>query len=290
MSASWRSFSPGPACSPMRRRCRSSIRDAGRPNAVSSGAMPLMIARGAARPRLRSLTSMPTDARWRISPRRSKASKVFSRWTAMAATRGWPAVIRRSNSRSVWPMPVASSSPSTRPPMPRLRDVIAALSEVYAIEARIRGRCATERRAVRQAETKPIMEALKARLMTALVELPSRSSLVEAIKYMLGHWAGLTLFLEDGRIEVDTNTVERTMRPIALGRKNALFAGSESGARTWAILASLINTAKLNDLDPQTYLVDVLERMISGRTPVNRLDELLAWNWKAARATMATAA
>ena len=132
--------------------------------------------------------------------------------------------------------------------------------------------------------------ALKARLMTALAELPSRSSLVEAIKYMLGHWAGLTVFLEDGRIEVDTNTVERTMRPIALGRKNALFAGSESGARTWAILASLINTAKLNDLDPQTYLADVLERMISGRTPVNRLDELLAWNWKAARAALATAA
>ena len=77
---------------------------------------------------------------------------------------------------------------------------------------------------------------------------------------------------------------------MALGRKNALFAGSESGARTWAILASLINTAKLNDLDPQTYLADVLERMISGRTPVNRLDELLAWNWKAARAALATAA
>jgi transposase len=170
------------------------------------------------------------------------------------------------------------------------RDVIASLGEVYVIEARIRGRSAAERRAVRQAATKPIMDGLKTRLMTALAELPSRSSLVEAIKYMLGHWAGLTVFLEDGRIEVDTNTVERTMRPIALGRKNALFAGSENGARTWAILASLINTAKLNDLDPQTYLADVLERIISGRTPVNRLDELLAWNWKAARATMASAA
>src|SRR4051794_32343865 len=98
---------------------------------------------------------------------------------------------------------------------PLARDVIASLGEVYAIEARIRGRSAAERRAVRQAETKPILEALKTRLMTALAELPSRSSLVEAIKYMLGHWAGLTVFLEDGRIEVDTNTVERTMRPIA---------------------------------------------------------------------------
>jgi hypothetical protein len=76
---------------------------------------------------------------------------------------------------------------------------------------------------------------------------------------------------------------------MALGRKNALFAGSESGARTWAILASLINTAKLNDLDPQTYLADVLERIICGRTPINRLDELLAWNWKAAQASLAPA-
>ena len=76
----------------------------------------------------------------------------------------------------------------------------------------------------------------------------------------------------------------------ATRRKNALFAGRESGARTWAILASLINTAKLNDLDPQTYLADVLERMISGRTPVSRLDELLAWHWKAARDALAPAA
>src|SRR5215212_1468819 len=105
---------------------------------------------------------------------------------------------------------------------PLARDVIASLGEVYAIEARIRGASAEERRAVRQAETKPIIDALKTALMTAVAELPSRSSLVEAIKYMLGHWAGLTVFLADGRIEVDTNTVERTMRPIALGRKNAL--------------------------------------------------------------------
>src|SRR3954452_13391490 len=81
---------------------------------------------------------------------------------------------------------------------PLARDVIAALSEVYAIEARIRGRSAAERRAVRQAETKPILDGLKTRLMTALAELPSRSSLVEAIKYLLGHWTGLIVFLEDG--------------------------------------------------------------------------------------------
>src|SRR3954447_4964713 len=258
MSASWRPSSPDHAFSPMRPRGRCSIRDAGAPNAVSSGAMPLMTVLGAVRPRPRSLTSMPTGARWRISPRRSKASPAFFKSMGTGATRGWPAVIPRSNSHSVWPMPVASLSPSTRPPTLHSR---ATSSPASARFMRLRrgseGAAAEERRAVRQAETKPIMEALKTRLMTALAELPSRSSLVEAIKYMLGHWAGLTVFLEDGRIEVDTNTVERTMRPIALGRKNALFAGSQSGARTWAILASLINTAKLNDLDPHTYLADV---------------------------------
>jgi transposase len=81
---------------------------------------------------------------------------------------------------------------------------------------------------------------------------------------------------------VDTNTVERSMRPIALGRKNSLFSGSEGGAESWAILASLLNTAKLNGLDPQTYLCDVLERIVSGRIKNHQLHELLAWNWKAA--------
>ena len=98
---------------------------------------------------------------------------------------------------------------------------------------------------------------------------------------MLNHWNGLTLFLADGRVEVDTNTVERSMRPIALGRKNSLFAGSEGGAESWAILGSLVATAKLNSLDPQTYLTDVLERIVSGRTQSHQLHDLLAWNWKA---------
>jgi hypothetical protein len=83
---------------------------------------------------------------------------------------------------------------------------------------------------------------------------------------------------------VDNNTVERGIRPIPLGRKNALFAGSRSGGERWAILASMINTAKLHGIDPQTYLADVLDRIVSGRTKVNALSELLPWNWQAARA------
>jgi transposase len=170
------------------------------------------------------------------------------------------------------------------------QDVIARIAAVYAVEARINGRDAETRRAVRQIETKPIMADLKTRLITVLAEISAKSALAEAIRYTLGHWDGLVAFLEDGRIDVDTNTVERTMRPIGLGRKNSLFAGSEGGGESWAILASLVNSAKLNGLDPFTYLADVLEQMVSGRVTANRLDELLPWTWKAARGTAAQAA
>ncbi|HET7412067.1 MAG TPA: IS66 family transposase [Pararhizobium sp.] len=169
--------------------------------------------------------------------------------------------------------------------------VIETLAEIYAIEARIRGRGAEERRAVRQAETRPILERLKADMKAVLGEVSCQSSLAEACRYTLDHWTGLTRFLADGRLEIDSNTVERTMRAIALGRKNHLFAGSEGGAETWAILASLINTAKLNGIDPYLWLVDVVERIVSGRTPINRIEELLAWNWKPeATADLQTAA
>ncbi len=120
---------------------------------------------------------------------------------------------------------------------------------------------------------------------------PKRPIALEPLRYRqrqetvgyINHWDGLTLFLRDGRVEVDSNTVERSMRPIAMGRRNSLFSGSEGGAESWAILASLVNTAKLHELDPQAYLADVLERIVSGRTKSHQLHELLAWNWKAAR-------
>ena len=92
-----------------------------------------------------------------------------------------------------------------------------------------------------------------------------RSTLAEAIRYALRHWQGLVLFLEDGRIELDTNVIERAIRPIALGRKNALFAGSDGGARHWAIVASLVATAKLNGVEPLAWLTDVPERMVRAR-------------------------
>ena len=87
--------------------------------------------------------------------------------------------------------------------------------------------------------------------------------------------------LEDGRLELDTNTVERTIRPVALGRRNALFAGSDGGVHHWAIAASLVAGAKLNGVEPLAWLTDVLERMVSGRTKAHELERLLPWNWKA---------
>jgi transposase len=166
---------------------------------------------------------------------------------------------------------------------PFAKEVIERIAAVYAIEKRIRGLDADRRRAVRQAQTKPLMEALKARLEAVKDGVSRRSTLIGAIDYALERWAGLTLFLEDGRLEPDTNVVERSIRPIGIGKKNSLFCGDEGGGETWAILASLLNTAKLHGVDPETYLADILERMVSGATKNNRLHELLVWNWKGAR-------
>ncbi len=166
---------------------------------------------------------------------------------------------------------------------PFAKEVIERIGAVCAIEERIRGLDADQRRAVRQSETKPLMDALKARLEATKDGISRQSKLIGAIDYALERWAGLTLFLEDGRLEPDTNVVERSIRPISIGKKNSLFCGDEGGGETWAILASLLNTAKLHGVDPETYLADILERMVSGATKNHQLHELLVWNWKAAR-------
>lgn len=173
---------------------------------------------------------------------------------------------------------------------PVAAEALRRIGTIYQIERRIRGLTAAERVIVRQAETQAILDAFKTWLMQTLAEESAKSDLAKAIKYTLNHWDGLIVFLTDGRVEVDSNVVERTIRPIALGRRNALFAGSSRGAEAWAILSSIINTAKLHELDPQTYLADVLEKIVSGETTVNRLHELLPWTWKAARAEQSVAA
>jgi hypothetical protein len=125
----------------------------------------------------------------------------------------------------------------------------------------------------------PLVTALKAWLAMQLAQLPPRSSLADAIRYSLTRWCALCTFIDDGRIELDTNAVERAIRPVTLGRKNHLFAGSDGGADRWATVCSLITTAKLNNVEPFAYLKDILERMSAGH-PMNRIDELLPWNWR----------
>ena len=127
--------------------------------------------------------------------------------------------------------------------------------------------------------SRSIVEALRDWLEAQLPRVSGRSALAEAIRYALSRWEGLTRFLHDGRIELDTNPVERAIRPVALGRKNHLFAGSDGGGERWAIVCTLVETAKLNGVEPYGYLVDVLQRMVDGH-PVNRLDQLLPWAWK----------
>jgi transposase len=123
-----------------------------------------------------------------------------------------------------------------------------------------------------------LVDAMKVWFETELSRVPPRGGLAEAIRYALARWSALCRFLDDGRIELDNNTVERAIRPIALGRKNHLFAGSDGGAARWATVASLLATAKLNSVEPFAYLKDVLERLSNGH-PMSRLDDLLPWNW-----------
>jgi transposase len=163
-------------------------------------------------------------------------------------------------------------------PAPIAHEALERIAALYAIESRIRGRSAEERRAVRQAETKPLVEKLKAWLEAKLIAVSEKSTIAEAIRYGLTRWDGLARFLDDGRIEMDTNSVERTMRPIALNRKNSLFAGHDEGAVNWACLASLIETAKLHGIDPQAYLADILAKLVDGWA-AQKIDELLPWAW-----------
>ena len=138
---------------------------------------------------------------------------------------------------------------ATAGPAPIASEALERIAGLYAIEKEIRGRSAEE--------------------------------LAEAIRYALSRWDGLTRFLDDGRIEIDSNVVERSIRPIALNRKNALFAGSDGGGEHWAVVASLIETCKLTGVDPHAYLADVITRIVNGH-PNSRIDDLLPWAYPAA--------
>ena len=168
---------------------------------------------------------------------------------------------------------------------PLAAEVLARVRALYAIEAEIRGHPAEHRRAARQERSRPIVEALHGWLHEQVTRVSGASDLARAMRYAIRHWPGLVVFLDDGRVEMDTNVVERAIRPHTLTRKNALFAGSDGGAKHWALALTLIQTAKLNGVDPMAWLTDVLERVVSGRTKAHELHTLLPWNWAAANAS-----
>ena len=157
------------------------------------------------------------------------------------------------------------------------------IAALYRIETEIRGIPAEHRRCVRQERSRPVVSDLRVWFEAQIAKLPARGPTAEAIRYALNHWDGLEQFLDDGRIEIDSNTVERAMRPIALSRKNALFCGSDEGGENWAAIASLIETCKLNSVEPQAYFTELLTRLVNG-WPQARIDELMPWKWATTKA------
>jgi hypothetical protein len=161
---------------------------------------------------------------------------------------------------------------------PVAHDALRQIAALYAIEKDIRGSTAAKRHAARQARSKPLIDTLHEWLLERQKRLLKASATRGAINYALNRWDGLICFLDDGRIEMDSNTVERSMRPVALQRKNALFAGHELGAENWAAIASLIETCKLGGHNPQAYLADVLARLATMKDG-DSLEPLMPTNW-----------
>lgn len=167
-------------------------------------------------------------------------------------------------------------------------EVVRQIDALFAIERDINGKAPEERVAVRQASSRPLVDDLHAYMREQAAKLSPRHDLVKAINYILKRWPAFTLFLDDGRVCMTNNAAERGLRGIALGRKSWLFCGSDRGGQRAAAMYSLIVTAKMNGIDPQAWLADVLSR-IAGH-PAHRLDELLPWNWRSPAATDAALA
>lgn len=161
---------------------------------------------------------------------------------------------------------------------PVAREALGRIAALYAIEAEIGGMLPKARCEIRQARAGPVLGALHAWLQATLATVSAKSALAQAIRYVLARWAALTRYADDGRLEIDNNAAERSLRDVALGRKNYLFAGSDAGGKRAVAIYSLIGTAKLNGLDPEGYLRAVLARI--AEHPINRIDELLPWRLK----------
>ena len=181
----------------------------------------------------------------------------------------------------------ARRGPGAAPVSPIALEAVKRIDALFAIEREINGLDADERRQVRQERSRPIVDDLRAWLGEQRVKLSRSATVAKPIDYMLRRWDGFASFLDDGRACLSNNAAERALRGFALGRKAWLFAGSDRGAERAAAMATLIQTAKMNDVDPQAWLADVLAR-IAGMTQ-GRLDELLPWNWRAPSITAVAA-
>lgn len=168
------------------------------------------------------------------------------------------------------------------------REALDRIGALYDIEREINGQPAEVRLAARRKHSAPKVEAFFAWSDRQLTRIPGKGNLAKAFRYGLARRTSFSLFLADGRVAIDNNAAERALRPIGIGRKNWLFAGADTGAETLARAMTIIETAKLNGIDPQAYLADVLDRIHDHK--INRLDELLPWNWTPIADTQAQAA
>jgi hypothetical protein len=159
---------------------------------------------------------------------------------------------------------------------PVATEVLRRIAQLYAIEDEVRGTSVEQRRALRIERARVVVDDLRLYLDARLRQVSAKSKLAEAIRYALSRWAGLTSFLDDGRVELDSNTVERSIRPLALNRKNALFAGSDEGGDNWAVIATLIECCKLGAINPHKWLTETLTKLANGHS-ANRVGELMPW-------------
>ena len=165
--------------------------------------------------------------------------------------------------------------------MPIAIEAVVRIDALFAIEREINGQPAAQRLAVRRSRSKPLIDPFETWLRGERKKLSPKGPLAKAIDYQFNHWKAFTRFLDDGRICLSNNAAERAIRGIAVGRRNWTFCGSDTGGHRAAVMYTLIETAKLSDVDPKAWLADVLARIADH--PMHRLDELLPWNWKAAR-------
>ncbi|MEO0033974.1 MAG: hypothetical protein RIS94_3732 [Pseudomonadota bacterium] len=159
---------------------------------------------------------------------------------------------------------------------PVATEVLRRIAMLYVIEDEIRGSTAEQRRVVRAERSRIGVNDLRQYLDARLRQVSAKSKLAEAIRYAVSRWAGLSVFVDDGRIELDSNTVERSIRPLALNRKNALFAGSDEGGDNWAVIATLIENCKITGINPHAWMTDTLTKLANGH-PANSVGELMPW-------------